>query len=145
MSVTFTFNSEFLNNILSRTKTGAASMTEVARTGMAAVSVKASDTLASAKLRRAIDDLEDEIAFQMCAIGELVYATHRGTPSDSEELQKILEYVDDLHEQIEAHEHELKLMRGASFCAVCGAENATENTYCQDCGQPLSTQPFPEI
>ena len=81
----------------------------------------------------------------MCAIGELVYATHRGTPSDSEELQKILEYVDDLHEQIEAHEHELKLMRGTNFCTVCDAENAAENIYCQDCGHPLSSQPFPEI
>ena len=145
MSVTFTFNSEFLNKLLSRTKTSAASVTEAARTGMAAVSVRAGDTFAYAKLRHAIDEMEDEIILQMCAIGELVYATHCGNPSDSEEMQKILEYVDSLHEEIEAHDHEMKLMRGLRFCTVCGAENGAENSYCEDCGHPLSTQPSPEI
>lgn len=137
MSIKVTFNSGFLSDILQRTKV--ADVTEAARTGMAAVSGKAGDTLAYAKLRRAVTDLEDEIDLQLCDIGRLIYATHCGTPTDSEEIQKILEYVDGLYEEIEGHERQMKLMRGARFCGVCGAENAAGNVYCQDCGQP-----FPE-
>ena len=142
----------------------------------AAISAKAADALERAKLRRIIDDLEDEIALQMCTIGELVYATHRGNPSDSEEMQKILEYVDDLedeidlqlcdigrlvyathignpsdsdeiqqiltyvdglYEEIAAHEEELERLQGSRICGVCGAANAPENVYCQDCGSPF--------
>ena len=69
MSIKVTFNSGFLNDILQRTKVSAADVTEAARTGVAAVSGKAGDTLACAKLRRAVTDLEDEIDLQLCDIG----------------------------------------------------------------------------
>ena len=107
------------------------------REHIATLSVKASDTLAYAELRRAVDDLEDEIMLQMCALGELVYATHCGTPSDSDELQKILEYIDDLHDEIEGHEQQMKFLRGIRSCPICGGEVSDSDMYCQDCGQPL--------
>ena len=101
------------------------------------LSEKAAELVERAKLVRAISELEDEVALQMCAIGELVYATHRGNPSDSDEMQKILSYVDDLHDQIEGHEQQLKLLQGIYGCPICG-ENVTEDdVYCQKCGQPL--------
>ena len=103
----------------------------------AAISAKAADALERAKLRRIIDDLEDEIALQMCTIGELVYATHRGNPSDSEEMQKILEYVDDLEDEIEGHEQQLKLLLGIVPCPICGKDIALDDVFCQNCGQAL--------
>ena len=90
-----------------------------------------------AKLRRIIDDLEDEIALQMCTIGELVYATHRGNPSDSDTMQKILEYVDDLEGEIEGHEQQLKLLLGIVPCPICGKDIALDDVFCQNCGQAL--------
>lgn len=101
------------------------------------IGAKAADVLAYAGLRRTVDDLEDEILLQMCAIGELVYATHRGTPSDSDELQRILEYVDDLHDEIEGHEQQMKLLRGIRSCPVCGEDVAAGDIYCRECGQPM--------
>ena len=145
MSIKFHFNSDFLTNLFARTKASAADVTEAARTGMAAVTVKANDTLACAKLHRAINEIEDEIDLQLCDIGRLVYATHIGNPSDSEEIQKILEYVDGLYEEIEAHERELDHLQGIRFCEVCGAENSSAFDYCQDCGNPLSSQQFQEF
>lgn len=106
----------------------------------AAVSVlseKAAELMERAKLMRAISELEDEIAIQMCAIGELVYATHRGNPSDSDEMQKILSYVDDLRDQIEGHEQQLKFMQGIYGCPICGEDVTKDDVYCQKCGQPL--------
>ena len=103
----------------------------------AAISGKAADAIERAKLRRIIDDLEDEIALQMCTIGELVYATHCGNPSDSDAMQKILEYVDDLEGEIEGHEQQLKLLMGIVPCPVCGKDIACDDVYCQHCGQAL--------
>ena len=102
-----------------------------------ALSEKATELLTLAGLRRAVDDLEDEILLQMCAIGELVYATHCGNPSDSDELQRILEYVDDLHDEIEGHEQQIKLIRGIRACPMCGGDISDSDVFCQECGQPL--------
>ena len=74
----------------------------------------------------------------MQAVGELIYATHRGTPSDSQAVQEILEYVDGLYEELEGHQQQLKLLRGLLLCGACGAENGGGNVYCHNCGQPLS-------
>ena len=144
MPIKINFNSDFLTNLFARTKASAADVTEAARTGMAAVTVKANDALACAKLHRAINEIEDEIDLQLCDIGRLVYATHIGNPSDSEEIQKILEYVDGLYEEIDAHERELDLLQGVRFCEACGAENSSAFDYCQDCGNPLSSRQFQE-
>ena len=82
-------------------------------------------------------DVTEEIELQMGEIGRLIYATHTGTPSDSGDVQNILEYVDSLYEQLEGHEAELKRMRGLLLCACCGAENEGDWVYCRSCGQPL--------
>lgn len=137
MSIKVHINSEFLNNLFTRTRGSASGVADAARSGMAAMSVKAGDAIACAKLHRAINDLEDEIDLQLCDIGRLVYATHIGNPSDSDEIQQILTYVDGLYEEIAAHEEELERLQGSRICGVCGAANAPENVYCQDCGSPF--------
>ena len=137
MSIKVQINSEFLNNLFTRTRGSASGVADAARSGMAAMSVKAGDAIACAKLHRAINDLEDEIDLQLCDIGRLVYATHIGNPSDSDEIQQILTYVDGLYEEIAAHEEELERLQGSRVCGVCGAANAPENVYCQNCGSPF--------
>ena len=99
---------------------------------------KAEETLACAKLRASIRELKGEIDRQLRAAGSLVYATHQGSPSDSDELQTILERLDALNRDLSDAQRELKILKGALFCDVCGAENAATNVYCQECGQPLS-------
>lgn len=111
---------------------------ERVRSAITTISAKTADTIACAKLRRIIDDLEDEISLQMCAIGEIIYATHCGNPSGSEEIQKILEYIDDLSDEVEGHEQQLKLLQGIELCPVCGEDVCEDDNYCQKCGQPLS-------
>ena len=112
-----------------------------ARSAISSLGAKAADSLACAKLHRTIADLEDEISLQLCAIGEIIYATHCGNPSGSEEIQKILEYVDDLSDEIEGHEQQLKLLLGIVPCPVCGADVARHDVYCRSCGQSLPVQP----
>ena len=132
------FNKEVWSRLLHRTKKTAAEAAEAAKTGAAIVGQKAEETLACAKLRSSIRELKGEIDNQLKAAGELVYATHKGTPSDSEALQTILERLDALNRDLSDAEREQKILKGALFCDVCGAENAATNVYCQECGQPLS-------
>ena len=50
----------------------------------------------------------------------------------------LLERLDALNRDLSDAQRELKILKGALFCDVCGAENAATNVYCQECGQPLS-------
>lgn len=135
MPIKFNLNPGPLSALLNRA--GVSDVTEAARVSVENLGTKASDAIACAKLHRAINELEDEIDLQLCDIGRLIYATHIGNPSDSDEIQKILEYVDGLYEEIAAHEQELDLLQGLRFCPACNAENTAANAFCQDCGHPL--------
>ena len=72
------------------------------------VEEKAEEAAGRARLRTEIKDLEEEIRLQMQAVGELVYATHTGTPSDSEDIQEILEYTDGLYQQLAGRRRALR-------------------------------------
>ena len=131
------FDKDLWNRLLRRTKKTAAEAAEAAKTGAAIMGQKAEESLACAKLRSTIRELKGEIDRELRAAGELVYATHKGNPSDSDALQAILERVDALNQDLSDAERELKIFKGTLFCDVCGAENAAINAYCQECGQPL--------
>ena len=135
-----TFDKEGLKRLLSRTKATASGVGEAAKTGATLVGHKTEDALLYAKLMRRVRDLEKEIDLQLAEIGALIYATHTGNPSDSQDIQEILEYIDSLYEEIDGHERQIKIMHGILFCDACGEENAATNVYCQECGQILSRE-----
>ena len=91
-------------------------------------------------LERKIHDLRSEIGLQMQAVGEIMYASHRGSPADSGRVQEILEYVDGLQEKLDAHRRELETLQGLLICPACGEANHSNCLYCQNCGKPLSRQ-----
>ena len=127
-----------LNRLLRLTRETAAGAAEAARAGAAIVGQRAEETLACAKLRTTIQELREDIDRELRTAGQLVYATHQGSPSDSDALQAVLERLDALHRDLGDAERELKIHRGARFCEACGTENAAGSGYCQECGSPLS-------
>ena len=126
MAFKVTFESPKLEKLAGRTKETAVAVTSSARSKVAEMSKAANERLARARLSRAVDDLQYEIDLQMQAVGCLVYATHKGRPSDSNEIQQILEYVDSLYEQMEGHEQQLKLMGVEPEELDCGEEICAE-------------------
>lgn len=108
------------------------------REGASAVERRAAESLSRLRLEREIRDLREEVGLQMRAVGEIMYESHRGHPSDSSLVQEILEYVDGLHEELEAHRRELETLRGLLVCSSCGEGNSAGSLYCQNCGKPLS-------
>ena len=101
------------------------------------VEEKAEEAAGRARLRTEIKDLEEEIRLQMQAVGELVYATHTGTPSDSEDIEEILENTDGLYQQLAGRRRALRELEGLARFCVCGEENPPENSFCRACGRPL--------
>ena len=75
------------------------SLEETAREAAAAAGRQAEEAVSRLRLEREIRDLQEEIRLQMQAVGEKIYAAHRGSPSDSGQVQEILEYVDGLREE----------------------------------------------
>ena len=108
------------------------------REGASAVERRAAESLSQFRLEREIRDLQEEIGLQMRAVGEMMYASHRGHPADSGQVQEVLEYVDGLYEELEAHRRELETLRGLLVCSSCGEGNSAGSLYCQNCGTPLS-------
>lgn len=110
----------------------------VLREGAAALGRQGEAVYGRLRLEREIRDLQEEIRLQLRAVGESIYAAHRGSPSDSGQVQQILEYVDGLREELDAHRRELDTLRGLLVCPACGGTNRRDGLYCRECGKPLS-------
>ena len=82
-------------------------------------------------------ELRAGVNAQMRAIGEMVYATHSGNPTDSATPQAALERADALREELEVCRRSLAELRGVVACDMCGAENSAGSGRCARCGQPL--------
>ena len=125
------------NRLWRRTRQTASDVGAVAAAGAAKAGQTAENVVAYTKIRVAIADLKAEVNLQMRQIGEMVYATHTGDPTDSDTMQTALEAVDALKEQIAQKERELQSIRGVTVCTACGCANPVDHVYCSNCGQPL--------
>ena len=110
----------------------------VLREGASGLRSRVEEMVSRVRLDREIRDLREEVNLQMRAVGEMIYASHRGNPSDSGQVQSILEYVDGLYEELDAHRRERETLRGLLVCSACGEANRFDSLYCRNCGTPLS-------
>ena len=91
----------------------------------------------SAKLRLHLAELENRRDRELCRVGQLVYATHTGDPTDSEQLLEQLRAVDGVNDQIAEVEAELVRRNGGQVCSRCGGASAGGDRYCRHCGAKL--------
>lgn len=77
--------------------------------------------------------LRASVHSQLRTVGQMLYDTHAGHPTDSEELLDQLRRIDTLNDEI------ARCRSGASAqrCRTCGAEARTGDRYCRQCGQKL--------
>ena len=99
---------------------------------------QAADTAARyARARLQAARLKARIDGRLRAVGEMVYATHTGDPTDSDALQAALEEIDGLRRDLERQERLLRILRGGRVCAGCGALCGAGDRYCGSCGRPI--------
>ena len=98
---------------------------------------KAGELLSVAKLRVRIASLEGDVKDRLSQIGELLYATHTGAPTDSEVLLEKLQEIDGLKEEIAQLQSEIRKEEAAHTCPTCGAFVKEEDAFCGACGGQL--------
>ena len=110
---------------------------DLARTGADGVRQAAENAAAGARLRLRIGQLEGELEHILTEAGRTVYATHTGSPSDSETLHGLLAEADRIRQELNAARRSLAELRGYAVCPDCGEVWESFHRFCQACGSPL--------
>ena len=98
---------------------------------------RAGELLSVAKLNIRIMDLKGAVGTALREVGEMIYATHTGTPTESEVLLAKLQEIDGLRQQIDRLEREIARLQGGAVCPFCGAATRSGDAFCRECGQKL--------
>ena len=91
---------------------------------------RAGELLSVAKLNIRIMDLKGAVNTALREVGEMIYATHTGTLTESEVLLAKLQEIDGL-------EREIARLQGGAVCPFCGAAARSGDVFCRECGQKL--------
>ena len=94
-------------------------------------------TASLAKLNIRIMDLKGAVSTALREVGEMIYATHTGTLTESEVLLAKLQEIDGLRQQIDRLEREIARLQGGAVCPFCGAASRSGAVFCRECGQKL--------
>lgn len=130
---------EKVQDLLDNVQRTACQVSDVAVDAAYGVGKKAGELLSVAKLNIRLVDLRSEVNLQLREVGEMVYATHTGTPTESEALLAKLQEIDALKEQIANLEAEIgrQHARGEDGCPVCGTVPREGDQFCRECGEKL--------
>lgn len=126
--------------ILGQTCRTAMDLGEAAGRGARAAGKAAGSAARCAKLKLEEAELTAQVRRKLQRVGEMVYATHTGDPTDSEAMEAVLQEIDSLRQALREKETQRLGLRGVRSCGGCGAQNDRENEYCTNCGQPLERQ-----
>ena len=128
---------ERLQSILDMVQKTASNAANSASDAAYSVGQRATQMLSVGKLNIRLLDLKTEVNAQLREVGELIYATHTGDPTDSDVLLAKLQTIDDLHAQIGQLSAELAKAKGGKVCPGCGAVSEKDDVFCRECGKKL--------
>lgn len=128
---------EKLYELLETVQRTAVQVSDTAADAAYGVGKKAGELLSVAKLNIKVADLKAEVNTQLRELGEMLYATHTGDPTDSEMLLAKLQEIDALKAQISELKTEIGREQAAHTCATCGAVIRDGDLFCRECGGKL--------
>lgn len=89
------------------------------------------------KLRYEAARVEGEMDEKLMEAGEMVYATHSGNPTESEELLDKLREVDALKSRLAELNETLGRTAEDAACPDCGGAVEAGDHFCRSCGRKL--------
>ncbi len=101
------------------------------------VTVKASETVESTKIRFAISETEDRVSECKRKIGDVIYREYLKTRDFEGELGELCRMIENLNDDIEVMKDKLAEVKSSRRCPKCGKLNDDRNTFCADCGARL--------
>lgn len=97
----------------------------------------AGELLSVAKLNIRVMDRKAAVNTALREVGEILYATHTGSPSDSEVLLAKLEEIDGLKAEIAEMEAQIRHEEEKHTCPTCGGAVREGDGFCGECGEKL--------
>ena len=128
---------EKLQNILDCVYRTAAVIGDAAADAAYDVSARAVELLSVGKLNVRLAEREADVLTELRHVGEMIYATHTGNPTDSEDLLAKLREIDELKAEIACLKQEIARAKGLPVCGSCGCVGVKGDLYCRDCGRSL--------
>ena len=128
---------ERLQDLLDTVQRTASQVSDSAADAAYGMGKRAGELLSVAKLNIQIMDLKGRVGTALREVGEMIYATHTGTPTESEVLLAKLQEIDGLRLQIGRLEQEIARLQGGVVCPFCGAPAQRGNVFCRECGGRL--------
>ena len=102
------------------------------------VGKKAEQLLSVSKQNIRIADLRAQVNEQLQQVGQMIYATHTGDPTDSDALLEKLRTIDALQAQIDTLQAWIRAEEARiPVCPVCGAASRSGDVFCRSCGARL--------
>ena len=128
---------ERLQELLDAVQRTASQVSDTAADAAYGVGKRAGELLSVAKLNIQIMDLKGEVGAALREVGEMIYATHTGTPTESEALLAKLREIDALQTRVGQLEQEISRLQGGAVCPFCGASAQKGDVFCRECGGKL--------
>lgn len=101
------------------------------------ISAKAMELLTAGRRNVRLAELEASVLTELRRVGEMIYATHTGNPTDSDVLLAKLREIDVLYHEIDALKRKAAAAKGFPVCGICGSVGEKGDLYCRDCGRQL--------
>lgn len=117
-----------------RTAVQAGSLAAAAACGMGRMT---GDLVTAARTKYRVAVLENRVQESLEEVGRLLYATHTGSPTDSEVLQEKLQRIDALRAEIARLQGRPAEGGKSRICPACGAINWPGDAFCRSCGGKL--------
>lgn len=95
------------------------------------------ELLATAKVRMKIVELESQVNTALRDLGKMLYATHTGTPTESEVMIEKLTEIDRLNEELEILKGGIAKEPVVPTCSTCCAQVQEGDEFCRECGGKL--------
>lgn len=127
---------EKLASLLEAVQRTAVQAGDVAADAAYSVGKAAGELLSVAKLNVRIMERKGAVNTALKEVGEILYATHTGNPSDSEILLAKLREIDVLKAEIAEMQAQIK-KEEAQACPTCGGSVSENTNFCGECGGKL--------
>lgn len=128
---------EKMQTILENVQKTATIISDTAVDAAYGVGIRAKELLTVGKMNARLADLKLTVQTELRQVGELIYATHIGQPTESEVLLEKLVVIDGLHEEIRRLTIEIARAKGSVVCEECGNVGEKGDIFCRECGRKL--------